>query len=112
MGPVISTGNKNFTYYACVAEPSSGRLLPSVIADTDTMSIETCLAQCYAYRFAGVEYGSECWCGDTLNLAGDGVATTTPGQNVTSSECEFTCPGNATEFCGAGLRMSLYSRVF
>lgn len=30
------------------------------------------------------------------------------GQNVTNKDCSFQCPGNSSEFCGAGNRLSLY----
>lgn len=55
------------------------------------------------YAWAGVEYGRECWCGDVLNL-GVGAG------NRSDSDCDFVCPGDGGEFCGAGGMMSLYSR--
>ncbi|KAH8653201.1 WSC domain-containing protein [Tricladium varicosporioides] len=101
-GPVVSTGNSNFTYYSCISEPSSGRLLPKQVLNNGTgMTIELCLSTCYNYQYAGVEYGRECWCGNSLNLATD-------VSNRTDSECSFLCPGNSTEYCGAGGRLSLY----
>lgn len=101
-GPFVSQGNVNFTYYSCVSEPSSGRLLSTQVENNGTyMTIEKCLSNCYNYAYAGVEYGRECWCGNTLNTA--------PGfMNTTDSDCSFTCPGNSTEFCGAGNRLNLY----
>lgn len=70
------------------------------------MTIELCLSTCYDYKYAGVEYGRECWCGNTLNLVGNEGAS--PASNVTDESCGFLCPGNATEYCGAGGRMSLF----
>lgn len=107
-GPVISNGNANFTYYACVSEPSNGRIFATQVLNAGNMTIEMCLGVCYQYKYAGVEYGRECWCGDTLNLAGNTGAT--PGENVTNQECSFLCPGNETEYCGAGGRLSMYAR--
>ncbi|OAA49482.1 Carbohydrate-binding WSC [Metarhizium rileyi] len=107
-GPVISDGNANFTFYACVSEPSNGRLLKSQVLNAKNMTIEMCLGNCNKYRYAGVEYGQECWCGDELNLASGG-GNSKPGKNVTNTECNFLCPGNHTEYCGAGMRLSLYS---
>jgi hypothetical protein len=69
---VPSNGNVNFTTYNCVAEPAAGRLLSSQVDNNGTaMTIEKCLAECWMYAYAGVEYGRECWCGNTLNWAGD-----------------------------------------
>ena len=105
-GPVVSEGNANFTYYSCVSEPSDGRLLGDQKLNAGNMTIELCLKTCYDYKWAGVEYGQECWCGNTLSLSGSAGATS--GTNVSDSECSFLCPGNSTEYCGAGVRMSLY----
>ncbi|KAH8591742.1 WSC domain-containing protein [Bisporella sp. PMI_857] len=105
--PVVSNGNVNFTYYSCATEPSSGRLLPSqILNDGAAMTIEKCLETCWKYAYAGVEYGRECWCGNTLNVAGNTGAT--PSTNVSDSLCSFTCPGNSSEFCGSGGRLNLY----
>ncbi|OHF01835.1 WSC domain-containing protein [Colletotrichum orchidophilum] len=105
-GPVISTGNENFTYYGCFSEPQVGRLLPAQIINRENMTIGMCLSACYDKNYAGVEYGRECWCGDALNLGGSDGST--PAANVTAKDCSFTCPGNSTEYCGAGVRLSLY----
>ncbi|GFP60137.1 WSC domain-containing protein ARB_07867 [Trichoderma asperellum] len=106
-GPVIFHGNKNFTYYGCLAEPSEGKLMDNQVYNNDTtMTPQVCLSRCGQYKYAGVEYGQECWCGNTLNLAG--WADSTPGKNVSSSECNVVCPGNATEYCGAGNVLQLY----
>ncbi|RFU77686.1 wsc domain-containing [Trichoderma arundinaceum] len=106
-GPIIFHGNRNFTYYGCLVEPSAGKLMDNQVYNNDTtMTPQICLSRCNQYKYAGIEYGQECWCGDALNLAG--WADSTPGKNVTSSECNMVCPGNATEFCGAGNRLQLY----
>lgn len=108
-GPVIFHGSKNYTYYGCLAEPSAGKLMDQQVYNNDTtMTPQVCLSHCQQYKYAGVEYGQECWCGDTLNLAGWTDAT--PGKNVSSSECNMVCPGNSTEYCGAGSRLQLYVR--
>lgn len=108
-GPVIFQGDKNYTYYGCVSEPSAGKLMDfQVYNNGTTMTPQVCLSQCEQFTYAGVEYGQECWCGNTLNLAGWSGAT--PGQNVSSSQCSMLCPGNATEYCGSGNVLQLYVR--
>ncbi|KAH7305991.1 hypothetical protein B0I35DRAFT_483733 [Stachybotrys elegans] len=105
--PVVWQGNSNFTYYSCVQEPSNGRLLPTqVLNDGDTMTAKKCAEKCWNYGWSGVEYGRECWCGNTLNLQGN--AGSTPGKNVTDTQCNFLCPGDKLSFCGAGSKMTLY----
>jgi hypothetical protein len=100
--PVTSQGNVNFTYYSCISEPSSGRALSRQVENNGTyMTIEKCLSGCWMYQYAGVEYGRECWCGNTLNTGGANL-------NVSDSGCSFTCPGNSSEYCGAGTHLNLY----
>lgn len=66
------------------------------------------------YKYAGVEYAKECWCGDgtgadgQLNWAGNPGAT--PGGNATESQCSKDCPGDAKQKCGASKRMNLFVR--
>lgn len=78
-----------------------------VLNDGKNMTIDLCLQKCYNYLWAGVEYGRECWCGNKLNLAGNKAAT--PGKNVTKTECNMLCSGDKNVYCGAGVRLSLYS---
>ncbi|KAL6695762.1 WSC domain-containing protein [Trichoderma pleuroticola] len=105
--PVIFQGIKNFTFYGCFAEPSAGKLMGNQAYNNDTtMTPQVCFSHCAQYKYAGVEYGQECWCGDTVNLAG--WEGSTPGKNVTVDECNVVCPGNSTEYCGAGNRLQLY----
>ncbi|KAJ3457271.1 hypothetical protein MRS44_014412 [Fusarium solani] len=74
--PTVVAGNKNFTMYNCISEPSNGRILPrQMLNDGDAMTIDVCLEKCWMFKYAGVEYGRECWCGDTLNWEGNTGAT-------------------------------------
>ncbi|KAL8339065.1 hypothetical protein RB598_007400 [Gaeumannomyces tritici] len=108
--PPLYPGNSNFSYYGCVSEPSSGRLFAKQIANLADMTQDKCLQACWMFKFAGIEYGRECWCGDVVNFKGNGGGT--PGANVSESQCSFNCPGDATgkTKCGAGVRMNLFYR--
>jgi hypothetical protein len=79
-----------------------------IFNDAEDMTIKACLERCWEYSYAGVEYGRECWCGDTLDLQGNAGAT--PGKNVTDKECTFRCPGDNDVFCGDRMKMNLYVR--
>jgi WSC domain-containing protein len=107
----IWPGNENFTYYGCVSEPSSGRLLPKQYLNTNDMTQDKCLQTCSMFKYAGVEYGKECWCGNgPLNWAGNVGAQA--GGNVTESECSKDCIGNTPttpkQKCGAGKRLNMF----
>lgn len=65
------------------------------------MTLEACKAFCANYQYFGVEYARECYCGNTFN---------TGSVAAPASECSMTCAGDASEFCGAGNRLSVYSK--
>ncbi|KAH6691360.1 WSC domain-containing protein [Plectosphaerella plurivora] len=109
--PSVYPGNEDYVYAGCYLEPEPGRLLQrQPLNDGDNMDIDLCIATCEGSNYAGVEYGRECWCGERLNIEGDkpaeGVAR--PGEVLEDAECGFTCPGDGSQFCGAGVKMSVY----
>ncbi|KAL8684138.1 MAG: hypothetical protein Q9224_006581 [Gallowayella concinna] len=53
------------------------------------------------YQYAAIEYGRECFCGDSL------ASTSVPA--TAESQCSFKCPGDKTQICGAGNRLTLYT---
>ncbi|KAH9979503.1 copper radical oxidase [Lactifluus volemus] len=65
------------------------------------MTVENCVGFCNKqnYIYAGVEHGQECYCGNTISNGGTTASLT---------DCNFPCPGNAAEVCGAGNRLNLY----
>jgi hypothetical protein len=93
-----------YTQPACFTDSQAARGLSSYsFASTTSMTVETCVTGCQAkgYVKAGVEFGSECYCGNTL------ATTSTP---VGISDCMASfCTGNLTEFCGGGKRLLVYS---
>lgn len=66
------------------------------------MTEESCIAFCggKGAAYAGIEYGSECYCGNTL----DSTAAAAP-----AGDCNMGCSGNVTEACGAGNRLTVFS---
>ncbi|TFK18836.1 WSC-domain-containing protein [Coprinopsis marcescibilis] len=50
------------------------------------------------YGLAGLEYGTECWCDNYKPY----------GALRPNSECNTICPGDSSEYCGAGNRLVLY----
>ncbi|KAL8832686.1 MAG: hypothetical protein Q9170_004784 [Blastenia crenularia] len=101
-GPTIVPGNTDFSYTACYTEATSGRALKTLAAANDSMTVEICLSACSAYQYAGVEYGRECWCDNSI--------ASTATKATAESQCTFKCAGNATEICGAGNRLTLYTK--
>ncbi|KAI2623343.1 heme peroxidase [Hypoxylon sp. NC1633] len=66
----------------------------------DSMTLESCMQNCTGYIYWGTEYGRECYCGDSLQSTSE-VAPLT--------DCTMVCGGDATEYCGNGNRIELYS---
>ncbi|RDL34419.1 Uncharacterized protein BP5553_07547 [Venustampulla echinocandica] len=100
-GPQIKEVIGNWQFKGCWTEATTGRALSSKTYADDAMTLESCAAFCSGFTMFGVEYGRECYCGNSL---GAGSA-----KSADQSDCNFLCPGDKTEYCGAGSRLELYS---
>lgn len=98
------TATVSTAYRGCYAEPNGSRALPEQAYSSSSNTPELCQSSCVAlgYSIAGTEYGSECWC---ANQFSSGTAARP------DSDCDFACPGNSAELCGAGNRLSVYSNL-
>ncbi|KAF4825695.1 WSC domain-containing protein [Colletotrichum siamense] len=93
------TGSTNgFWYQSCWNDNINGRSLKENILFADDMTVEKCSNFCKSYQYFGLEYGGECYCGNTLG-----------GTKAPEADCSQHCKGDGTQFCGNGNRLSLYS---
>ncbi|KAJ5974962.1 hypothetical protein N7481_008669 [Penicillium waksmanii] len=62
-------------------------------------TVEKCQAECQSngYLYAGVEYGTQCFCGNSIDN----------GATITSA-CGTACPGDSSEVCGGANALSMY----
>ncbi|CAG8960213.1 hypothetical protein HYFRA_00012731 [Hymenoscyphus fraxineus] len=98
-----TSDNTTFTYLSCYTEaPSTRTLNQAAFYNYTSMTLEMCAQNCGGFKYWGTEYGGECYCGNTLS---------TGSSPVRDEECGFVCPGDKLEFCGAGNRLSVYSKV-
>ncbi|OAA65943.1 legume lectin domain containing protein [Niveomyces insectorum RCEF 264] len=99
-GPVVNPGNYGYASLGCFHEPASGRALANQLSPL-AQTVDDCLAVAGAqnYKYAGVEYGGECWVGDSLSTGASQVNLTT---------CSMTCNGNGSEYCGGPLLLNVY----
>lgn len=85
----------------CAIEGSSGRILTgySGISISD-LTIDKCLSLCEdkGFNYAGVEYGEECYCGNSIPAT---IA-------YSASSCSMACKGDSTETCGGDWALDLY----
>lgn len=90
-----------FTSSGCIQEVAN-RALTGLRVDDPNMTIDTCTAACgkAGFKYAGVEYGTECYCGN--QLANGATLSSTSGQ------CYMNCPGNGLQKCGGPNAIQLY----
>ncbi|ELQ37188.1 hypothetical protein M0657_004522 [Pyricularia oryzae] len=91
-----------WSFQECRTEATEGRALTGNAYFDDAMTLEACASACTAFTFFGVEYGRECYCGDSF---GEGSV------EAAETDCSFPCPGDGAQLCGAGVRLSTYRRV-
>ena len=98
-GPANKATVGAYRYYGCQTEATTERALSGAAYAYDTMTLESCAANCTSFSYFGVEYGRECYCGNLFN-SGSAAAPAT--------DCSFPCGGDGKELCGAGNRLSVY----
>jgi len=80
---------------------SSVRVLSGSSLQSSNMTIENCQNYCFGQgeRFAGVEFGNQCWCSSIIPS----------WANVTSTISLLPCAGNNKETCGNGGTLQVYN---
>ncbi|XP_021388756.2 sialate:O-sulfotransferase 1 [Lonchura striata] len=89
------------TYMGCFTQDSRERTLKgAVFYDLRKMTVAHCQEACAerAYSYAGLAYGAECYCGNTL-----------PAAAAKAEECNSECKGEKGSVCGGVNRLSVYS---
>ncbi|KAK3339956.1 WSC domain-containing protein [Lasiosphaeria hispida] len=92
------------SFYGCYTEGTTERALTgSEAVDATSMTIDICESFCYSQDFSlyGLEYGSECLCGDSLS------AGSFPSFGT---DCTSPCAGSPAETCGGSRRLSLFGK--
>ncbi|KAK0099474.1 hypothetical protein ONS96_008312 [Cadophora gregata f. sp. sojae] len=88
-----------YKYLGCYAEGLNVRALGDASFPDDGNTIERCVTACYPYKYAGAEYGRECWCGNELKGA----------SKVSEYDfCNMPCAGNGEQYCGGIVALNVY----
>jgi len=89
---------KRGNYRGCYRDSRTPRDLPRLILNSNSVTVETCISRCKAsgYRYAGVQYARECWCGSSF------------GRHGLATNCNKTCRGNRGQFCGGDWANNVY----
>ena len=87
---------------SCLAEGKGGRALTASSWSAGDMTINACLAYCQAagHQYAGIEYSSECYCGNELRNSAS--------LSLPSTQCNMQCSGAEGTICGGPDSLSLY----
>jgi hypothetical protein len=100
-GPSIPANIGLFSYNSCFTEATDGRALTAFALADNSVTLQTCAGNCTQYKYFGVEYSRECYCGNSLSAA---------SVIATDGRCSMTCSGNSSEICGGPNGLTLYSQ--
>ncbi|KAJ7291038.1 glyoxal oxidase N-terminus-domain-containing protein [Mycena rebaudengoi] len=91
----------------CITEASTGRALTGTDLTDKSMTVDKCVSLCEntGFKYAGLEFADECYCGNSISTANGG------GVVVPSTDCNMGCSGNSMQTCGAGFRLTLYTKT-
>ncbi|KAF4123465.1 Glyoxal oxidase N-terminus [Geosmithia morbida] len=95
----------NWTYQGCAQDNvDDKRTFEWQLIYQDTLTPKICTDACaaFGYMAAGMEYGSECYCGDPANMA------TVGSKFVDDSQCNVACAGDGDAICGGGSLLTTY----
>ncbi|HTP27063.1 MAG TPA: WSC domain-containing protein, partial [Anaeromyxobacteraceae bacterium] len=86
------------SYQGCYTDESTRALNSELISSGAT--VETCIAaaQAKGFSYAGLQYGGQCYAGNTLRYT-----------KVADSQCTSPCTANSSEICGGSWLNSIYS---
>lgn len=100
--PTATALPSGWTALGCTVDQPSPRYLSNNVYNDDSNSISMCVNKCeeLGYTSASVQYGKECWCGNTTVAA-------TP---ATDKECDVRCPGDVWAFCGGSYKANLFRK--
>ena len=101
-----AVGVPGFAYVDCISDLVNWtRSLTQDTLQTPNMTIETCQTFCSSkgWRFAGLEYSTQCFCGSDFPL------------NLGGQNCNMPCPGNSPtgtqQICGGPNLLSVYNNT-
>ncbi|KAI5275150.1 hypothetical protein E4T47_01817 [Aureobasidium subglaciale] len=101
-GPITVQSVGGYTHLGCYNELANGRALNQLNKAGSSVSVTFCASYCSAYTYFGIEYGQECYCGNTIASGSAPVA---------DGRCKMPCAGNATEICGGSSGLNMYQKA-
>lgn len=102
--PLKEREELSWTYQGCFVDDVNKRTLAHASnRNYDVQTVDTCTSYCATngFAWAGLEYGSECYCDYRLPRE---------AMKQPDIDCSMSCAGNVAETCGNANRLSIYSR--
>ena len=86
----------------CYTDSEASRSLSGKSQSSNSNTAASCIAFCSSsgFTFAGTQYGTQCFCGNSLG-----------GASASSSDCSVACAGDSSQKCGGGYRLSVYKQT-
>ena len=102
--PAVVPAVGNYKSQGCYTEGVNERALAGSGTASVNMTVQSCVSFCQSggYRYAGIEYSTECFCGST-------IATT--AKTAPASECNMLCGGDRLAYCGGPSRLNVYQNM-
>jgi hypothetical protein len=95
-----STPSSDYAYEGCFTDSQASRAFTGAVFYDGALTIGKCASNCVNFKYFGLEYGGECYCGNQRSPS---------STSAQESDCNMACSGNSQEICGAGDRLSVYS---
>jgi len=94
---LLSVTSVNAEYLGCFRDESN-RDLNGATWNNSQLTTESCLKFCtdVGFSYAGTQFGTQCFCGNTYGSYGQ------------SNDCQTPCAGSANQLCGGILANSVY----
>lgn len=95
------TGTPNsFTSIGCWTDNDvTERTLVGGAYSDQALTLSTCSALCKGFDYFGVEYSTECYCGNNFSST---------SALATDERCNMPCKGDPTQICGGPYGMNIY----
>jgi len=102
--PAVVPAVGNYKSQGCYTEGVNERALPGSGTASVNMTVQSCVSYCQngGYKYAGIEYSTECFCGNA-------IATT--AKTAPAAECNMLCGGDRFAYCGGPNRLNIYGKV-
>ncbi|KAF8341317.1 uncharacterized protein EI90DRAFT_1719489 [Cantharellus anzutake] len=100
-----SSSTSGWGLLGCYNDDTSNRALKGYSTSSSSNSVTSCESTCQAqgFKYAGVEYGQECYCSNSI------TTTSMTGTLQSPSDCNMPCSGNSQQICGGSYRINIYS---